>query len=138
MIMRKPQGKLARLRAQLQRDEGWAGTVILLLATLFLLLGAFQGALWANGSNVAETSAQAGYTVARSYESTADAGRTAAIELINGIPGSLTDTQVTVNRTAETVTVTVSGRVKSILPMITMPLVTQTITGPVERWVPAP
>ena len=136
--MSKPQGLLARIRGQLQRDEGWAGTVILLLATLFLLLAAFQGALWANGSNVAEASAQAGYTVARSYESTAQAGRTAALELITGIPGSLSDANVTVTRTAETVTVTVAGRVKSILPGITMPLVTQTITGPVERWVPAP
>lgn len=128
----------ARLWARLKRDEGWAGTVVLLLGTLFLLLGAFQGALWANGSNLAEASAHAGYTTARSYNATPQSGKNAALALLAGVPGSLSDVQVTVTRTATTATVNVSGRVKSIIPGIDMPRVTQTSEGPVERWVPAP
>lgn len=138
MKARRQYSRRLLLREQLGAEDGWAGTVVLILGTLFVLLGGLQIALWFNGKNVAQAAAQSGYTVARAYESTASAGQASALQLIDGIPGSLRNPAVTINRAAETVTVTVSGRVAMIVPGLELPPVSYTITGPVERWVPAP
>lgn len=137
-VLRRCRHRLIRLRAEFLREDGWAGTVVLTIGTLFLLLGAVQIALWFNASNIAQVSAQSAYTVARSYESTAEQGQAAAMQLIEGIPGALHDPKVTVNRTGDTVTVTVTGRATDAIPGLTLAPVSFTITGPVERWVPAP
>lgn len=134
----RQQGRLARLRAMLSREDGWAGTVVLILGTMFLLLLGAQGFVWWNATNAAQIAAQSAYTVARSYESTPEAGRVAAIQLLQSMPGTLRDATVTVNRTAETVTVTVTGQATEVIPGGLIPPTTYTLTGPVERWVPAP
>lgn len=130
-------GSLARIRARLRGDAGWVGTVFLLIGTLFLILAALQAALWAVGTNTAQAASQAAYTAARAYQSDPAAGRASAQALIGSGRG-LTDPTVIVTRTPDQVTVTVTGNVRSILPGITLPPVTRSITGPVERWVPAP
>ncbi|MDZ5146341.1 hypothetical protein [Microbacterium testaceum] len=137
-IHRRSRERWSGIRGRLSRDDGWAGTAILWIGSLTVLLIGFQAAFWFNGVNVAQAAAQSGYTISRAYESNADAGQAAARQLINGIPGSLRDPTVTIIRTADTVTVTVTGRVAMLVPGIELPPVTYTLTGPVERWVPAP
>ncbi|KDA04568.1 hypothetical protein DC31_06285 [Microbacterium sp. CH12i] len=138
--IRQHQERLARFRAKLESEGGWASTVVLILGTIFLVLGGLQVALWFNAVNVAQAAVQSGYSVARAYESNADAGKSTALQLIAGIPLSLRDPSVSINRTADTVTVTVTGNATAVLPGIELLLqpVTYTHTGPVERWVPAP
>lgn len=138
MRIRQQQEQLARLRARLAREDGWAGTVVLIIGTMFLLLLGVQGFVWFNASNAAQIAAQSAYTVARSYESTPEAGQAAAIQLLDSMPGTLRDPVVTVNRTAESVTVTITGQATEVIPGGLIPSATYTLTGPVERWVPAP
>ena len=137
---RQQQGRLVRIRTRLAEDDGWAGSALLYVGFFLLLLVGVQVALWFNGFNVAQAAAQSGYTVSRSYQSNADAGRATAQQLVDGIRGSLTDANITINRAPDTVIVTVSGRVATILPGLDglIPPVTYTLTGPVERWVPRP
>lgn len=137
-VRQQQEQRWGRLRVFLEREDGYAGWAILFIGALFLLLGAFQVALWWNGINVAQAAAQTGYTFARSYQSTAGTGETAALQLINSVGGSLANPAVSINLTAETVTVTVTGNVTSILPGLVLPPTSYTLTGPVERWVPAP
>jgi hypothetical protein len=61
----------------------------------------------------------------------------AAQQLLDELRGSLRDAKITITRTADTVTVTVTGRVATVMPGVELPPVTSTLTGPVERWVPA-
>lgn len=138
MRIRQQQERFTRLRAKLSREDGWAGTVVLIIGTMFLLLFGVQGFVWFTASNAAQIAAQSAYAVARSYESTPDAGQAAAIQLLGSMPGTLRDPVVTVNRTAEVVTVTVTGQVTEVVPGGLIPPATYTLTGPVERWVPAP
>jgi hypothetical protein len=127
-----------RLRAAVEREDGYASEIIILPGIFLLLIAALQGALWYLGSNVAQTAAVAAYTNARAYQSTPDIGQTAGTQIIDGMPGFLQDPQVNVARSATTVTVTVTGAAESLIPGVQLPPVTRTVTGPVERWVPAP
>lgn len=138
MGIRQQQGWLTRLRERASREDGWAGTVVLIIGTMFLLLLGVQVFVWWNASNAAQIAAQSAYTAARSYESTSEAGQAAAIQLLDSMPGTLRAPVVTVNRTAESVTVTVTGQATEVIPGGLIPPATYTLTGPVERWVPAP
>jgi hypothetical protein len=126
------------LWAAAAREDGFASEIVILPGIFLLLFAALQGGLWYLGSNVAQTAAVAAYTNARAYQSTISAGQTAGGEIINGMPGFLQDPQVDVTRTATTVTVTITGMAESLIPGVQLPPVTRTVTGPVERWVPAP
>jgi hypothetical protein len=130
--------RAGRLRAALAREEGYASEIVILPGIFLILFAALQGALWYLGNNVAQTAAVAAYTNARSYQSTTTAGQTAGTQIMDGMPGFLQHPQVDVTRTATTVTVTITGTAESLIPGVQLPPVTRTITGPVERWVPAP
>lgn len=137
MGTRQQHERTRRLLQRLVDDQGWAGTPVMIIGILFLLLIGFQATLWLNGKNVAEAATQSGYTVARAYESNDDAGVAAAQQLLDELRGSLRDAKITITRTADTVTVTVTGRVATVMPGVELPPVTSTLTGPTERWVPA-
>lgn len=122
---------------RLRGDEGWAGTTVLFLGAIFLLLAGVQVTLWFVGVNMAQAAAQSGYTVSRAYESNPAAGENAAHQILKG-SNALQEPRVSISRTEEIATVTVTGRVTSVLPGIDLPPVTYTVTGPVERWMPAP
>lgn len=131
---------LERVRSRLRGDEGWAGTALMYLGVLFMLFTGFQVAFWFNGYTVSQGAAQAGYTVARSYESTAEAGRASAMQFLERLDGAVTNPTVTVTRTPDQVAITVTGTITVIVPGLegVLPQVSYTLTGPVERWVPAP
>lgn len=130
---------LARLRRHLQREDGVAVTTpILTLGSLVLFMIVLQLGFWFISNNVAQTAANAAYTSARGYQSDADAGRDAAWQLLNGLGSFLPDATVDVTRTGESVTVTVTGNTRAVLPGVPLPAIAHTVTGPVERWEPAP
>ena len=111
---------------------------MLFMATLLLLLIGFQTAWWFAGYNVAQTAAQAAYTDSRAYQAPADAGKNTAEQLIANTRQTLRNPSVTIIRGADTVTVTITGNAVALLPGIEPPPVTYTMTGPIEKWVPAP
>lgn len=129
--------RMHRFWAVLAREDGYASEIVILPGLFLLLIAALQGALWYLGSNVAQTAAVAAYTNARAYQSTTEAGDTAGTEIIDGMPGFLKHPQVEVTRSATTVTVTITGNAESLIPGVQLPPVTRTVTGPIERWVPA-
>ena len=127
---------LARLRRQFEREDGVAVTTpILTFGSLILLLIVLQIGFWFISNNVAQTAANAAYTSARGYQSDADAGREAAGQLLDGLGSFLPGATVDVTRTGESVTVTVTGSTRPVLPGIPLPGIAHTVTGPVERWV---
>jgi hypothetical protein len=127
-----------RLRTALLREDGYASEIVILPGIFLLLFAALQGTLWYLGSNVAQTAAVAAYNDARAYQSTTAAGQTAGTQIIDGMPGFLKNPRVDITRTPTTVTVTITGTAESLIPGVQLPPVSRSITGPVERWVPAP
>ena len=122
----------------LTREDGYATSAIVIPGILLFVFVALQAALWYLGSNVAQNAAFASYNNARAYESTAEVGQEAGSQIISGMSGFLLNPNVDVQRTATTVTVTVTGTSPSLIPGVNLPEVKRSITGPVERWVPAP
>lgn len=136
--IRNQNARLRRLFRRLGEEDGLATTAIVLPGTILLVFLALQIALWYLGSNVAQNAADAAYSDARAYQSTGDVGRSAGNEIVNHTSGFLTGSNVQVDRGATTVTVTVTGEAVSLMPGVHLPQVKRTITGPIERWVPAP
>ncbi|ROS71891.1 hypothetical protein EDF24_3750 [Curtobacterium sp. PhB130] len=131
--------RIIAIARRLRTDEdGYAASAIIAPVIFLLLFTALQGALWYQGTNVAQNAAVAAYNDARAYESTTGAGQASARQVLDQAGGFLQHSNVSVNRTANTVTVDVTGQAVSMIPGVQMPAVHRTITGPVERWVPAP
>ncbi|PZE54022.1 TadE/TadG family type IV pilus assembly protein [Curtobacterium sp. MCLR17_044] len=131
--------RIIAIARRLRTDEdGYAASAIIAPVIFLLLFTALQGALWYQGTNVAQNAAVAAYNDARAYESTTGAGQASARQVLDQAGGFLQHSNVTVNRSADTVTVDVTGQAVSMIPGVQMPPVHRTITGPVERWVPAP
>jgi hypothetical protein len=128
---------LRHLLRQLGREDGLATSAIIIPGVVLLVVIALQTALWFLGSNIAQNAAVDAYRDARAYQSTADTGTTAAHRMLTQTGGFLDNPHVQVDRTGTTVTVTVTGAAVSLIPGISLPPVQRTITGPVERWVPA-
>jgi hypothetical protein len=68
-------------------------------------------------------------------DGTAAAGRAVAEQVLRGSDGLLPAPSVQIERSATTVTVTVSGQVRGPIPWL-RPTVTASAGGPVERFVP--
>lgn len=100
---------------------------------LFVLLVVQFALLW-HGRHVAQAAAQDGLRAARGYRSTAALGRQDAQAYLRQVaPRLLPQPRVAVQRTPTTVTVRVSARVLSIVPLGLR--VEETVAGPVERFV---
>ncbi|WP_308465219.1 TadE/TadG family type IV pilus assembly protein [Rathayibacter soli] len=123
---------------QLGREDGVATSAIVIPGTVLLVVIALQCALWFLGGNIAQNAAMDAYRDARAYQSTTDAGTAAAGSVLTLTGGFLDNPTVQVQRTATTVTVTVTGDAVSLIPGLSLPPVQRSITGPVERWIPAP
>lgn len=131
--------RITAIARRLRNDEnGYAASAIIAPVIFLMLFTALQGALWYQATNVAQNAAVAAYNDARAYESTSGARQASARQVLNQTGGFLQDGNVAVNRSADTVTVDVTGQAVSMIPGVQMPAVHRTITGPVERWVPAP
>ncbi|AEV86776.1 hypothetical protein ACWT_5758 [Actinoplanes sp. SE50] len=109
--------------------------VVIIPTALLLLFLSLQVAMWSYARSIALTAAQEGLTAARGYNSSAAAGTARAQDFITRAGGdSLTGARVSVTRTATQASVTVTGSSLSLVPGLRF-RVSQTATGPVERFV---
>jgi Flp pilus assembly protein TadG len=106
------------------RGAGAAEVVIAVPLLMLLILLIVQFAIWAHASSVAQATAEEAL---------------AAAQVLGQIGSSvLISTHVTVTRTGATATVQITGAAEEVLPVpgLAFP-VHITVTGPVERFVPA-
>jgi hypothetical protein len=117
------------------RDRGMAtvevvGYMILVIGLLFL---GVQMVMWGAAGYGARLAADRAAQAARVYGSTAEAGQAEAELMLTSVVGSkLRDAQVTVTRTATTVTVRITGHAQQVIPGFDPP-VSVTVSVPVER-----
>lgn len=126
----------AQLRAALRREDGWAATAIIYPLLFVLVIAFIQLALWFLGNDVAQSAAVNAYNQSRAYQSNDAAGVQAGTEIVAANGELLKAPTVRVTRTAESVTVTVTGRPLSLIPGLNLPTISRSVTGPIERWVP--
>jgi Flp pilus assembly protein TadG len=121
-------------------DDGVATLELTVLfpVVLLILFGVIQGALYFHGRNVALAAAEQGVRAARADGQTNRAGTAAdqARQFLAevGELDNLTGLAITPSVGADTVRVTVSARTVSLLPGVPGPLVSQTASGPIERF----
>ena len=118
-----------------ERGSATLENIIIWPAVLIFLFGFFQFALWLHARDVAHGAATAAYYEARVLNGTAEAGQAAGAQAIENANGTINGASISVSRTPETVTVTVSGGTSLIVPGWPGSSVSETVTGPVERYV---
>ena len=119
-------------------EEGLTSTelAVVMPVLIALVLVPFQIALWWHAYQVADAAAREAVDAAQVVTATEDDGIRAA-EWFLDAAGNITEPEVTVTRTTETVTVEVTGRAPQLLPGFDW-LVTARAAGPVERFIPEP
>nr|WP_190093015.1 TadE family protein [Streptomyces melanogenes] len=106
-----------------------------LLATVTVI----QASLWYYARQIALTAAREGLTTARAYHSTPAEGAAQARNVLARTAGdSLHRYSVAASTDGQRVRVRVSGTAPSILPGVPGLRVTQSASGPLERWVARP
>jgi Flp pilus assembly protein TadG len=128
-----------RSRPDGDRGAGSAEIVIAVPLLLLLILLIIQFAVWEHAEAIAHATAEEALAAARVQGGTAAGGQQRAAQVISQIGSSvLAGPQVSVTMTPADVTVRVTGTAEQVLPLpgLTFP-VTATVTGPVERFVPA-
>lgn len=118
-----------------ERGSSTVEFVICAVVMVLLLMVVVQFALWFHTRAVATTAARHGLDRARILEGSSDEGEAIAREFLDQNAEGLHDRAVTATRSATQVSVTVQGRVVSVIPGVHLP-VTVRITAPVERIVP--
>jgi Flp pilus assembly protein TadG len=121
------------------RDERGSATLeiaVLFPAVLLATFGLIQGALYYHARDVALAAATDGLTAARTRTGSVEEGRQAAAAFIERAGGEdvLLGSSVKSVRTPTTATVTVTGRTLSLVPGLAGWSVSQTASGPVERF----
>lgn len=126
-------------RDRLKDEAGAASlvqTVLVAPVLLFALMLIVQFGLMFHARNVAENAAQEGAAAARHFRGTEADGQARALEYLEVLgPKTLAGRTVTVNRTLQEATVTISGTVISVVPGMHL-RVSESASGPVERYVP--
>ena len=122
-----------------RRGRGTAGevtgAVLLLPVVVTMVFLVIHAALVYHARSVVAAAAEDAARVAQAEGGTAARGRAVAGEVLRGSDGLLPAPSVHVERSATTVTVTVSGQVRGPIPWL-RPTVTASAGGPVERFVP--
>jgi Flp pilus assembly protein TadG len=126
-------------RATVRDEHGAASVAQVVLvapALLFTLMLIVQFALMFHARNVAEQAAQEGAAAARRFDGTEAQAKDTTLEYLTALgTQTLKDRGVTVNRTAQTATVVVTGTVISLVPGVHL-AISESASGPVERYVP--
>jgi Flp pilus assembly protein TadG len=121
------------------RGAGAAEIVIAVPLLMVLILLIVQFAIWAHASSVAQATAEEALAAARVQGGSAATGQQRATQVLAQIGSSvLISPHITVTRTGATATVQITGTAEEVLPVpgLSFP-VHITVTGPVERFVPA-
>ena len=134
----RSQALSARARRRARRDAGSVSVEIAILfpVLLALIVAIVQYGLWFHARSLALAAAQEGVTAARTYGAEPAAGPARAREFLTA-HGAGTLTDVTVAPTtpgAGQVGVQVTGRSLSLLPGVPGLVVTQSASGPRERF----
>jgi hypothetical protein len=124
-----------RLTARTRNDDGSGSLefIIVVPVVLTVLFLAIQISILSYTRSVAMTAAEEGLDAERGFAG-AGTGQGRAAEFVARQGDWLTGTQVTVSRTGEQVSVTVTGQSLSLVPGFSGWTVSQTATGPVERY----
>ncbi|MFD5017143.1 TadE/TadG family type IV pilus assembly protein [Streptomyces chartreusis] len=108
---------------------------VVLLATVAVI----QASLWFYARQIALTAAREGVTAARAYEPSPAEGATRARTVLARTAGdSLTGYSITASSNGQRVRIEVSGTALSIIPGLPGLQITQSASGPVERWTTVP
>lgn len=121
-----------------RREEGLTSTelAVVMPVLIALVLVPFQVGLWWHAHQVAHAAAREAVDAAQVAEATEDNGIRAA-EWFLDAAGNITEPQVSISRSVDTVTVQVTGRAPRLLPGFDWQ-VTAEAAGPVERFIPEP
>ncbi|MEU6496849.1 TadE family protein [Streptomyces sp. NPDC046984] len=104
-----------------------------LLATVAVV----QASMWYYARQIALTAAREGLTAARAYQSSPATGQSQARDVLERTAGdSLRGYSISVSNNGQRVRVQVSGTALSMIPGMPGLQVSQSASGPVERWVP--
>ncbi|MET8453128.1 TadE family protein [Streptomyces sp. NPDC005209] len=104
-----------------------------LLATVAVI----QASMWYYARQIALTAAREGATAARTYQSSPAAGAAQARSVLARTAGdSLRSYSVSASSDGQRVRVSVSGVALSMIPGVPGLRVSQSASGPVEKWVP--
>ncbi len=119
-------------------EDGLTSTelAVIMPVLIALVLVPFQVALWWHADQIADAAAREAVDAAQVVTATEEDGIRAA-EWFLDAAGNITQPQVTVTRTTETVTVEVTGRAPRLVPGFDWG-VTARAAGPIERFVPEP
>ena len=130
------QGRRARHRV-LGRSERGAVAAELVIATpllLLLIMGVIQFALWEHAVHIATAVAQQGVSVGRLQGESAEAGQAEARSVLDQLGTTvLSGTTITVTKTNQMTTVTVTGHAESIVGIFSLP-VAATASGASESF----
>ena len=119
-------------------EDGLTSTelAVIMPVLILLILVPFQVALWWHADQVAVAAAREAVDAAQVATATEEDGIRAA-EWFLDAAGNITEPQVTVTRTTETVSGEVTGRAPRLLPGFDWQ-VTARAAGPIERFIPEP
>ena len=123
-----------------RRDAGYSvvEAVVSLPVLIFFILLVVQYALLWHARHVAQAAAQDAARASAQYNAAAATGRGEGASYLRQVaPNLLTGTSVMVNRSTTTVSVHVQGSVLAVVPLAHF-RVSETVTVPVERYVPTP
>jgi Flp pilus assembly protein TadG len=125
-----------RSRRPDERGSATLEIAVLFPAVLFATFALIQGALYYHARDVALAAATDGLTAARARTGSGEEGRQVASSFLERAGGRdvLLGSSVTAVRTATTATVTVTGRTLSLVPGLPGWSVSQSASGPVERF----
>ena len=119
-------------------EQGLTSTelAVLMPVLIALVLVPFQVALWWHAHQIADAAAREAVDAAQVATATGDDGIRAA-EWFLEAACNITDPKVTITRTADSVSVDVTGRAPRLLPGFDWQVAAHA-SGPVERFVPEP
>jgi Flp pilus assembly protein TadG len=121
-----------------RREAGLTSTelAVVMPVLIALVLVSFQVGLWWHAKQVADAAAREGVDAAQVVAASKADGEVAAQRFLD-VAGNITEPQVVVTRTTDTVTVVVTGRAPRLLPGFDWQ-VTARAVAPVERFIPEP
>jgi Flp pilus assembly protein TadG len=125
-----------RRAAPWRREDGSASIefVIVVPAVIAVMFLAIQVALYSYARSIALTAAQEAANAERSYGAAPGAGRDKATDFLGRAGDGLSTPGIDVQRDAQEVRVTITGRCLSVIPGFDGFTVRQSASGPVERF----
>lgn len=121
-------------------DRGDASLQMAIVFPFVLLttIAVIQASLWYYAREIALTAAREGLTAARAYQASPADGTARAQEVLGRSAGdSLRGYRVSASNDGQRVRIQVSGSALSMIPGLSGLKITQSASGPVERWMTA-